>query len=270
MNKKEAKEFVKRYDKFKNNNLPTPFWDDGRQILEYVNYDSELNYWDNLFKSNDADYNPKLNVNSSIVTALEDITCIGFYYPYDCGHFTYEKDIPKIEVGHTHSHSFEEVVRSLYNFPESFKINKEEEKFYSKQQLDYLRRVQKYLLFIDLKDLNSDRTSIKRYRNKRQKTYGNAYIRTYDDKAIRDFLTGKRNFIVIIPDNINIYDQYKDYPNHNKKELVVDKKDNFKIFIEYTHQEIKTYQEIKNVYINEKLDDNTKIVVEYFKILERF
>ena len=29
-------DFNSRYDKFKENNLPTPFWDEERQTLEYV------------------------------------------------------------------------------------------------------------------------------------------------------------------------------------------------------------------------------------------
>ena len=50
MNKKQIKEFLKRYDKFKKNNLPTPFWDDERQIFEYVSFDSELDYFNNKIK----------------------------------------------------------------------------------------------------------------------------------------------------------------------------------------------------------------------------
>ena len=41
----------------------------------------------------------------------------------------------------------------MYDYPETFNISTEEEEFYSKQELKYLRRVQKYLLFIGLKDL---------------------------------------------------------------------------------------------------------------------
>lgn len=35
---------MKRYDKFKKNNLPTPFWDDERLTLEYVNIGNKKNY----------------------------------------------------------------------------------------------------------------------------------------------------------------------------------------------------------------------------------
>ena len=36
MKEGDYKEFIKRYDQFKKNNLPTPFWDEERQTLEYV------------------------------------------------------------------------------------------------------------------------------------------------------------------------------------------------------------------------------------------
>lgn len=275
MNKKESKEFIKRYDKFKKNNLPTPFWDDERQTLEYVSYDSELDYWNNIFKTENEEFDRKLNVNHNLVEALGDLAYTGFYYPYTCGYFTLAKDTDednnfKIKKGHTHSHSFEEVVKSLYKFPESFAISKEEEQFYSKQQLEYLRRVQKYLLFIGLKDMDTNKPSVKRYRNQKQKQYGIAHIHSYKVKTIQDFQSGKRNFRVIVPDNIDIYENYEKYPNHDKRELVVDSQDNFKMFIEYTHQEIKQYKEIKHVYRNSKLKDTDRVVVEYFKILEIF
>lgn len=275
MNKKKYQEFNKRYDKFKNNNLPTPFWDKERQTLEFVHYDSNLDYWNNILKSNNESFDRKQKINNNLIDALEDIAGAGFYYPYTCGYFewaraTDENDKPKLKIGHTHSHSFEKVVRDLYDFPESFKISKEEEEFYSKQELKYLRRVQKYLLFIGLKDIESYKHSVKRYRSKKQKKYGNAVIHYYKDSVIKDFLSAKRNFIVIVTDHIEIYKEYEEYPNHDKRELVVDKDDNFRLFIEYTHQEIKKFKAIKNIYKNKELKDNDKVVVQYFKILERF
>lgn len=275
MNKKQIKEFLKRYDKFKKNNLPTPFWDDERQIFEYVSFDSELDYFNNKIKKENEEFDRRLNVNRNIVEALGDITNINFYYSYTCGCFKEEKIDEnnynlKLVKGHTHSHYFEDVVKDLYNFPESFNISKDEEKYYSEQQLKYLRRVQKYLLFIGLKDIDTIKPSINRYRNNKQKKYGTAYIREYNDKTINDILLGKTNYFVFIPDNINIYEEYEEFVNHDKKELIIDKNDNFRIFIEYTYREIKTYKEIRINYNNNKLKDNDKVVVEYFKVLEVF
>ena len=76
------------------------------------------------------------------------------------------KYIKKSVVGHSHAHSFEEVVSALYSSPESFSIAKDEEQYYSKQELEYLRRVQKYLLFIGMKDLEKQKVPVSRYRNK--------------------------------------------------------------------------------------------------------
>lgn len=174
MNKKQTKEFLKRYDKFKKNNLPTPFWDEERQIFEYVRYDSQLDYYNNNIKNKNEDFDRRLNINRNIVEALGDISSINFYYSYTCSYFTEEKLDEdnyslKLVKGHTHSHYFEDVVNALYSFPESFNISKEEEQFYSEQQLKYLRRVQKYLILIGLKDIDSIKPSIKRYRNEKQK-----------------------------------------------------------------------------------------------------
>ena len=36
----KQKEFNKRYDKYQKNNLPTPFWDNTRETLEYVYYNN--------------------------------------------------------------------------------------------------------------------------------------------------------------------------------------------------------------------------------------
>ena len=269
MNKKQYKEFTKRYNKFKKNNLPTKFWDEERKTLEYVYYDDQLTYWDNVFKTEDEYFDRKLNVYHDLVEALSNIAFTGFYYSYSIG--DYKDDLKHYEgIHHTHAHSFQNVVSDLYNFPETFTISKDEEQFFSKQELEYLRRVQKYLLFIGLKDIKSNKHDPKRYKNERQRKYGIAYIHAYSNKTLNDFLSGKRNFIVIVPDKIEYYKDYEEFPNHDKKELMVDLEDNFKLFIEYTHQEIKTYKEIKKVYKNKKLKDDDKVIVEYFKILERF
>ena len=50
MNKKEYQEFMKRYEKFKKNNLPTYFWDEERQTYEYVYYDNQLDYFTKRLK----------------------------------------------------------------------------------------------------------------------------------------------------------------------------------------------------------------------------
>ena len=265
MKKKQLKEFLKRYDKFKNNNLPTPFWDDERQTFEYVWFNPEISslYYD--------DENLP-SIQSSITDAMGDIACTGLYYPYSCNHFVCEeednREVIKKCYGHTHGHSFDEVVRDLYNFPESFKITKKDEEYYSHQELRYLKLVQKYLLFIGLTDLNKPNYSAKRYQNKRQKKYGMAYINFFPKKSIDDFIKGKRDFVVI-KDNIKIYEQVKFDPSVKQIELIADEDGNNRLFIEYTGFKIVRYKDIKINYKSDELKDNDKVVIKYFKILEK-
>lgn len=278
MNEPDYKEFDKRYDKFKRNNLPTPFWDKERLTLEYVWYNDELDYYQEKLSSPNDEFDRKQYIENDITDALANIASTGFYYPYTTGYFRPARieektENPKIEVGLSHSHSFKDVVRTLYEFPETFNISKEEEKFYSEQELRYLRRVQKYLLFIGLKDIEEKefkRPRAQRYRNNKQRKYGVADIHAYPNQTIEDFISGKRNFIVIQTNHLDAYEDYEEFDKHNKKELIADLEDNIKIFVEYTHREKKSYKDIKNVYKNSDLKDDDKIIVEYFKILEKF
>ena len=122
MQEHEFIEFQKRYEKFKRNNLPTPFFDEERQTFEYV-------YYSYRFFNND---NKKYSeVNHSLTDALANIAFTGLYYSFDCKEIAYTKEGVKITFEHSHAHSFDEVVSSLYDFPESFSIPKEDEKFYS-------------------------------------------------------------------------------------------------------------------------------------------
>ena len=93
MNKKELETFLKRYDKYKNNNLPTPFWDDERFTLEYVYRD------DNII----GDSKTKIRINYNLTEALGEIAVSGFYYPFQSKiletSFEGEKRIEKEIIG---------------------------------------------------------------------------------------------------------------------------------------------------------------------------
>ena len=271
MNKRKYKEFLKRYDKFKKNNLPTIFWDEERQTLEYVYYDPKKSYWATKLNSDTETFDSRLHIEKSLTEALENIASASFYYPYTCKYFRLpmigETSELKIELGHTHSHTFENVVKDLYDFPESFTISKDEEEFYSKQELAYLRRVQKYLLFVGMKDIESRKDKVSRFRNKKVTKYFDTYIYIANDETINNFITGKQDF------RINrYYERFecKKYKENEYRALIVDEEDNFKLFIEFTYDEIKTYKEVKTFYRSDKYEDNDKIVVTYFKILEIF
>lgn len=260
MKENEYNEFIKKYDKFKKNNLPTPLWNE-EETLEYVYFHKDKETKNNL------------EVNYSLTKALGNIAFTGFYYSFTDKHMVGYKENGKLKIkfvtSHTHAHSFEEVVRALYNSPESFSISKDEEEFYSKQELDYLRRVQKYLLFIGMKDVETRKVPVSRYRNKIHSKYENACIYKFSDETINDILTGKRDFRAI--------DWYPECRENNKRykpkeyqALIVDQEDNFKMFVEFTYKEVKYYKDIKNVYKREDLNDDDKIIVFHFKILETF
>ncbi len=271
MRKKEYQDFLTRYDKFKNNNMPTPFWDDERQTLEYIYYDNKDNPL-MLSLNKKTDYNPKLHINFNITDALGDLAKTGFYYSYNCKMFQSEKMsdgsfVDKTVIGHTHAHSFEEVVHSLYNFPESFSIPKEDEEFYSTQELEYLRRVKKYLLFIGLKDKDSFKTKVARFRNKKQKKFEHAFIYKFTNKEINSIIKGK-NYLVY--EYLDFYKENKTYQKGEYQALITDEEDNFKLFIEFTHENVQNYYTVKKVYHNSKLKDNDKILIRYFKVLEKY
>lgn len=268
MSEEEYKTFCKKYDKFKKNNLPTPFWNEISQTYEYVyfynyNYNSSLD--NNEVKS-------QLEVNGSLPKVLGDIAYTDFYYPFTSKSIQMWKEngkrITKVVVGHNHAHSFDEVVMALYNSPESFNVSKEEEEFYSKQELEYIRRVQKYLLFIGLKDLETVKAPVSRYRNKKQAKYENAIVKTFSDELIKDILDGNRDYSII-----DWYPEYNGdvkYRQHEFQALIVDKEDNFKMFVEFTKREMKFYKDVKKICKNDKLKDDDKVILQYFKVLEVF
>ena len=139
------KEYDKIYNKFLNNNLPTPFYDRKRCVFEYVN---GLNIR-NSNKRQVIRYN-------NLTEALEDVVCAGFFYPYKAKIIKEviedgEKVI-KIAVDETHTHSFESVVNALYHSPESFSITKDQEEYYSKQELEYIQVLCETLLKLRKKE----------------------------------------------------------------------------------------------------------------------
>ncbi len=258
MQEDKYQKFCKRYDKFRNNNLPTPFWDEERQVLEYVYFNNKKD----------------LVVNNTISSALETIASVGFYYPFTDNHMTWQKDekgkiIKKFVVSHTHAHTFEEVVRSLYFSPETFKISKDEEQYYSNQELEYLKKLQKYLQFIGMKDLKETKIPSKRFKNKIHSKYENALIYQYSDFVLNKIKEGKRDFRMI-----KWYPEYRGPKVYKKKEyqaLITNKENDFIMFVEFINEEIKLYKDVKKLCDKENiLADDDKVIIIHFKILEEF
>ena len=256
MTKEEEKKFIKRYDKFKKNNLPTPFWDKERETHEWV-------WFSNRHKH--------LEVYGDMLYALGDIALTELYYPYTDKHNTSKmingKWVNKFVINHNHAHSFDEVIKSLYQSPESFSISKDEEEFYSKRELEYLRRVQKYLLFIGLKDIDTLRIPVSRYRNKLQAKYENELIVDLPKESIKQILDGKRNFIV----RKSYYNIDDERPKFNKyKALILDEEDNFIMEVEFIKEKLAFYKDIKSFFFNKEFNDDTLLILQYFNIIEVF
>ena len=243
MTKFDYKTFNKRYDKFKKNTLPTPFWDRERQVLEYVCYE-----------------NDHLNVYTNLTDSFLDR--FSLFYPFNCVVTTLE-GTRKIE--RCHEHTFEAVIRDLYYYPVSFNISKKDEVYYTKRELSYLKLLKSYLLFIGLKDVEKN-DRISRYRNKLEKKYRNALILQLDNREINNIIKGKRTFFAVKKNKYN-----KDLRQYKKGELqylVIDNKYTFHLLIEYVEKKKQKYHEIKKQVKISNTKDDDDVIVNYFKVLE--
>ena len=195
MTKFDYKTFNLRYERFKKNNLPTPFWDRDRQVFEFV-YNEKNSLQDNL------------NICNNLTDSFRNKFCL--YYAYNS--VIINKDGSK-KIGRCHEHTFENVVRDLYNYPVSFNIPKKDECYYSKQELLYLKKLKSYLLFVGLTDI-PDNVKVSRYRNKLVKKYQNAIVISLDNRQINDIIKGKCVFFAVKKNKYN-----KDLQKYNKGEL---------------------------------------------------
>lgn len=260
----EYKEFAKRYEKFKNCNLPVRYWDEERQTLEYVYFENkkESEEWRNY------------NISDCLFESLSNIAFTGLYYSFDCGGYIEDNGVFIKKVGHNHAHSFEEVVSYLYDYPETFSISKDEEEYYSKQELKYLRRVQKYLLFIGLKDVEEPKYDkegnyifdYSRYSNELQDKYRDCRIITCKDFTINAIDSGDKKYFIFLTSYPEVY---KDENQMDDKALIVDEEDNFKFYIKYSHYRKCMYKDIMDVYINDNLRLEDVVILEYFDVIEK-
>ena len=250
---------------FKDSKLPVPVWDEEREVLEYIY---------NIDVSIDGDHDV-LQIDNSLTNALGNVASAGFYYSFTSGYFelpTLDDEVKehKIVVGRTHAHLFDEVVESLYDFPESFSISEDEEQFFSKQELEYLKKVQKYLLFIGLKDITLEEfenRSTSRYLNVDKKEYLGLVTTKYDDVVLDRILNGDLRARVFVTNHADIYENRDEYED---KVLVMDSNYDVKACFKFYKYEVKTYGEVKDIYTYDELNDDDKVVVEYFDIVERF
>lgn len=245
MKKNDYQTFNKRYEKFKKNNLPTPFLDRERKVLEFVCYEDE-----------------HLNVCNNITDFFLDR--FSLFYPFNCIVITID-GVRKIGV--CHEHTFEAVVRDLYKYPVSFSISKKDEVYYTKRELSYLKLLKSYLLFIGLSDVG-DNNSVSRYRNKLEKKYRNAIILQVDNREINSIIKGKRTFFATKKTKIN--KTPRKFENGELQYLVIDNKYNFRLLIEYVEKKKQKYKEIKKQVKVSNTKDDDDVIVNYFKVLEIF
>lgn len=127
------------YKKFKNCSLPYPYYSEKRDTFEWVRYDKIQKEYD---------------TQKELYESLGDIACTRLTYHYkSLSYFRYKKDNKEVyKVAESHGHNFNEIVRAIYDYPETFTIPKKFLEDYSKQELRYLKRIQNYLKLIGLKD----------------------------------------------------------------------------------------------------------------------
>ena len=128
-----------KYKKFKNCSLPYPFYDKKRDSFEWVSCFKATNYY---------------NIRNNLLDALADNTNYGVIYHYKVG---MTKKGQNLSLMVPHGHTFDEVIRALYDYPESFEVPDEFADEYSKQELNFLKQTKNYLLLIGLKDLKKSR-----------------------------------------------------------------------------------------------------------------
>lgn len=202
----------KRYKKFKNCSLPYPFYDNKRNTFEWVMYN---------------EYMKKYDVRTSLLDSLGNHANYGVVYYYKAKIYGREKpgQERKYRLMVTHCHHFDEVIRAVYDYPETFEIPDEFLEEYSKQELEYLKQVQNYLLLIGLKDLR---------KSKEKEALDKKYDEIYDkkNKNLKDILfkisyKKKWNKLTEI-ENFNRYNntlarEYADYPQLRFKNEIIAK-----------------------------------------------
>lgn len=127
------------YRHFKNCSLPYPYWSEKRDTFEWVYYDKNRK---------------EFETQSELYEALGDVCSTGFIYHYrSLSYLRYKEEDKKVyKVTESHGHNFNEIVKAVYDYPETFEIPKDCLEEYSKQELRYLKKVQNYLRLIGLKD----------------------------------------------------------------------------------------------------------------------
>jgi len=132
--------FMSRYKKLKDCVLPYLFYDKKRNVLEWVRYD---------------DLEKTFIIDTNLSHSLEDYIKYNCIYHFNYTISKYDKfGVLKKDKVLSHCHSFEEVINELYKYPMSFELPKEFLNDYSKQEIEYLEKIQDFFKKINLEDIN--------------------------------------------------------------------------------------------------------------------
>lgn len=215
--KLEKKELDEKYNKCE---LPCEYESDDN-FFTYIRYD----------KLQDEYYN-----NNSIYEMFSDMIERGLIY-----HYSIKEEN---EVSAAHGHSFDDVIRALYLYPESFSIPEDREFEYSKQELMFLKRLQNYLLLIKLKDIK-EFEDIKLNREKSKvKDYTNMKFVVHDEEHIKNIIDKKKDYFIRLSFGFDT--------DLDKRYIIVDKEENFRLVLKINKSDIIKVKDLKEdmLYLN--------------------
>lgn len=264
-----------RYRQFKKCSLPYPYYDKKRDIFEWVYYD----------KARQGGY----DIQNSLFEALSNVSCTGVTYDYEAlmyGRKSPEQKEPKYQMMESHCHSFDEVVRCLYTYPESFRIPEEYLYEYSEQELRCLKGMQSYLKATGLKDekespeiaaLNEqwkeidnkkkkglkERLFLLRYSKKFEKLQNKEKFKRYENSRALEFSNYYHMWIkndTIADAIINGKKDYRIYIQHsfsssklNERFLVINSNNDYIGIVEVVSEEIIKFKDLLEDMVDYKL-----------------
>ncbi len=266
----------RRYKPFKNCSIPYPLFDPKRDVIEWVTYYKD--YYNEL----------TYDVRNNLLDALGNVANTGITYHFRANLYGCDEpdQKPKYRFITSHRHSFDEIIKELYDYPETFEIPNEFLDEYSTQELAFLIQIKKYLHLIDLKDYRSceeilelderwdeihqkehynlkdwlfilsyDRKwkkanikeKLERYNNSKAREYASYYQMHFDNDKIADaVMSGKKDYRI-----------YVEYPfsssKLNTKHLIINSQYDYLGIAVITSEKIIKFKDLKENMVDYKL-----------------
>lgn len=270
----------RNYNKiYKNCSLPYLYYDKKRETTFWLSFDKK---------------NKEYNESQNLDYALEDFVRSGLVYHYQANIYSANgrNERPSYRIKVSHCHRFEEVIKALYKYPDTFVIPKEYLNEYSEQELQYLKHIQNYFHIIGLKDekrskelmeitakvdelYNQKRTirnhfQLKKYWKLECKISRNDRIERCNNTKASLFLDYRNMYIdneQIIESILKEERDYRIYRKHYKKHsrvgerhFLIDKEENYRAILEFVSEE-----EIKFKDLTENMVDYKSSGFKHFK-----